>query len=205
MPILKQVAEALDKTPEQVASALGLESAEAEDKAVAARVMECAANVGAHGDAPTLPEGVANALGVAQDADPAQVRGVVMSLKAQTALTAVRTALGLDDRADEAAMVNAIGALQEDHRKNEAQALVDGAVEGGKIPPAQKEFWLNSATQDIEAAKSALNALPVITAPAGQPRKADGGTRALSREEAGICRQLGITEDQFLDSCAALP
>jgi len=195
MAILKQVAQALNSTPEDVASRLGLDAG-ADDRRVAEAIMEGAA---ANGAAAVLPEGVANALGVEPDADEAAVRARILQLKAPAAgLASVRRALGLEPTASEQAVLNAIVALRQDHRKREAQALVDEAVKAGKIPPAHREFFLNSALDDLEATKMCLADMPCLLSSQTAGMKADLALRGLTEGEELVCRQLGIGAEAFL-------
>ena len=191
MPILKQVAEALNSTPEDIASRLGLE-AEAEDAKVAEAIMN---------RAQALPQGVANALGVEPGADETAVRARILQLKAPAAgLANVRSALGLEQSAGEQAVLNAITALREDRRKSEAQALVDEAVKAGKIPPAHRDFFLNSALEDLEATRMCLADMPCLVSSQTQGMKAGSFLRGLTEGEELVCRQLGISAEAFLST-----
>ena len=199
MPIVKQLAEALAQEPRQVASALGLADDGAEDKQVAEAIM---AAVGAAREPPAevLPEAVANALGVEPGADEVAVKAKILALQAPGAgLMQVCSALGIDQASELEAALTAIGELQKDHRKNEAEALVDEAIEAGKLPPAQRDFWMNSAQADIEAATAAIGPMPVMTHQDAHPNAAGtGNVRVLSDEEKSVCGLMGLTAEQFL-------
>jgi len=200
MPIVKQLAEALAQEPRQVASALGLADDGAEDKQVAEAIMACAARPAEPVISERLPEGVANALGVEPGADEVAVKAKILALQAPGAgMMQVCSALGIDQASELDATLKAVGELQKDHRKNEAEALVDAAIEAGKLPPAQRDFWLASAQGDIEAARAAIDAYPVMTAQAPHGNQADAaGTRELTDTEAMVCSQLGVAKEVFL-------
>jgi len=208
MPILEAIAEALQMTPEQVASGLGLEGAEvaklsAEAPAKADRIVaEAIMNaVGALREPPGLPASVANALGVAVDADEKAVAATIIRLKAPAAgLANVRQALALDEGADEQAVLDAISALREDHRRSTAEALVDEAIGAGKIPPAHRSFFLNSALSDLEATRLCLENMPCIVATQTGELKGYAMGRQLNEAETLVCRQLGISAQAFLNA-----
>ena len=139
-----------------------------------------------------------NALGCATDADEMAVKRVILRLQAPGAgLMAVRARLGLDEDATEAVMLNAIDGLKGTHRKGEAEALVDGAMEAGKIRPAHKEFWLNAATVDFQTAKAEIDSMQVLTEQGGDRVHSDPQKSALTEEAKKVCHMLGLSEEQF--------
>ena len=212
MSVLDSLAQALAKEPEQVASGLGLElpagaSAEvgsAEGRRVAevimanaVRVKELEAELVAR--APVVAEEIANALGVPADADPTAVKAAIIRLKVPAAgLEAIRRKLGLGRDAQEAEVLNAIEALQQTRRRSEAEQLVDEGVSAGKIPPAHREFYLNEAINDLDAAREVINAMPVMTQPRRGPRTIEGPQ--LTDAEQAVCRQLGLSAATFLNA-----
>ena len=203
MTLLQRIAEALGTEPGQAASQLGL-SADGDDAQVAAalaanaqRVKELEAR-----PAPPVSAAVANALGVAAEADETAVKAAVIRLKAGAALAATKARLGLQDDATEAEVVNAIAALQEAGQRREAEDLVDRAMREGRVAPAQREFWMHAAEADFDAARQAIHSLPVIC-PAGVQRRApQRGGRRLDEAELAVCRQLGLSSDAFLKATA---
>jgi len=191
MGLLNAIAEALGREPEHVASALGLDPA-GDDRQVAEAVLACA-------ERRRVPEFVANSLGVCADADETAVRAALIRLKAPGAgLTSVRARLGLPDAAPECDVLNAIDALQAAGRDGQAEQLVDAAVAEGKIPPAHRDFYLNEARSDLDAAREVINSLPVLTAPQPAPRKTL--SRRLSDAEESVRRQLGLSAEAFLNA-----
>jgi len=160
MPILKSIAEALDRTPEQVASTLGLEGA---------------------------------------GADEAETAEAILALAERPAAGVVLNALGLEDGATLGDALAAVAALKGDEREEKAEELVNGAVADGRVPPAQRDFWLNAARADYGAAAAAIdNLAPVIAAPCGGGPARPG--RALTDAEEGVRRQLGLSAEAFLNA-----
>lgn len=211
MTLIEMLAKALGIEPGEVAASLGLDAG-ADDNAVAAAVQALAAKVKDLTDAadaakaaadaaeaaPEVPAEVANALGL-EAPNLKAVRTEVLRLRAGADLAPYANALGLDAGAGGQDVLNAIGELQTSRRKSDAEELVDGAVEAGKIAPASRAFYLNAAQADLESASEVINSLPVLTAPSGLAgRKADVGAEGeLTDEQKAMCKTLGIPEENF--------
>jgi len=201
MKLLALLTAALGLDPDATAKLFGLAGPE-EDDAVVANAIK--ARFETELPAPEvrievkeqLPELVANALGVQPDAEPLDVQGAILRLQAGP-MPAICGALGIDAASELDAVLNSITGLQVDHRTNEAEALVDGAVAAGKVPPAQRDFWLNAAQSDIEAARVAINGLAVATAPAPQIGVVNPA-RVLDEADRKVCRLFGVTEEAYL-------
>lgn len=201
MPILAQMAAALGIEADRLRSELALESAE--DKAVAQALVARAARLRDLEGRLAAQTEITNALGVPPEADAAAIRHALVSLKASMlapVLGAVRARLGLAEEADEAAVLNAIGALQEERAQREAAGLVDGAVEAGRIPPSQRSFFLACARQQLESTRQCLNALPPMMAARTQTSQQHAARqrRELTDAERSVCGQLGVSEEAFL-------
>jgi len=196
MSLLEAIAAAADREPDQVAAALGLD--DTTDRAVAAGIVANAARLTEADEARgRVPEFVANAIGLDPGAGETAVRAALIRLKAPAAgLAPIRSRLGLPDTADQAEILNAIGALAAAQRRSEAAELVNAAVSAGRIPPAHREFYLHEAECDPDAARQVINALPVLTAP--HRAAAEPAQRELTDGEASICRQLGLSAEAFL-------
>ena len=109
---------------------------------------------------------------------------------------AVANSLGLPEDSDTAAVLSAVQALQRERRDEEARKVVDEAIAAGRVAPAQREFFLNCARDDLDATRECLNGLaPVMTPPA---RLVPQPVRSLSDAEQSVCRQLGLGEEAFL-------
>ncbi len=209
MTLIEALAQALEEEPEQLASRLGFDGAEAdrdvaeaivaalEAAALEAAAAEAAAAEAAVVETADVSPALANALGLPAGADEAQARVAVLRLKAPDGgMSAVRAQLGLGAAAADLEVVNAIGALQESRARNDAEDLIDAAVAEGRIPPAHRDFYLREAVSDPDAARQVINSLPMLTR-AEQARPASRG-RALLDGEATVCRQLGLTTEAFL-------
>jgi len=76
--------------------------------------------------------------------------------------------------------------------------LVEEAIKGGKIPPANRDWAMTYASQDEAGFKKMLEGMPAILAP-GQsgPAGAPPGKDGLSAEDMAICSQLGLPVEEF--------
>lgn len=90
-------------------------------------------------------------------------------------------------------------------REAEVKAMVDDAVAKGQIAPATKEYHLAACRTDDgrDAFKAMIAKVPVN--PAAQAsglddKKPGAGATALNAEEIAVCRQLGMSEDEFIKS-----
>ena len=195
--LLQKIAQVLDRKPEKVAAALGLDGSQPEDAAVARAIMKMADGEGTE---ESVPREVTNALGLAPDAGEQAVRARIIALTAPEAgQGAIRQALGLDATADQADVLNAIGELKRDGQRRDAEALVNRAVREGKILPAQREFYLNSARQDPEATRMCLENMPPVVSSGINTSGPDAPAGNLTEAERAICRQLDIDEERFLE------
>ncbi len=209
MGLLNVIAAALDRQAEQVASGLGLDGA-ADDGLVAEAVMANAAKLkeleAKLSAQPVVNEAIAGMLGIEPGSEQTAVKARIMALTAPCAgLAAVRKKLGLPGDADEQAILNKVQKLQAEQRDGEAQRLVDEAVQAGQIPPAQRDFFLRCARQDLAATQLCLNSLsPFMTAaPRRRPTAQHG--RELSEGERRVCRQLGLSAEAFLREATEQP
>jgi len=206
MSLMQSLAAALGKAPEETAPALGLEPC-ADDVEVARTVLANAARLRGLEERLSRLSSVAEALGVPEDAEPGAVEHAICSLKASAlvpVLNAVRERLGLPPQAGEADVLEAIDRLRREREEREAKARVDAAVESGRIPPSQRDFFLACARNDLEATRACLNALmPMVQAPtSGAGRQGPRGARELTEAELSVCRQLGLSAEAFLGARA---
>jgi phage I-like protein len=197
MSLLEAIAQALDEQPEQTASRLGLTCPDDDRQVAQAIAVNATKAQEAEARERSLRELVTNAAGIPPAAADTAIRAALIRLRAPEAgLSAVRTKLGLKDDAPEPEILNAIGTLQDAHRRDAAEELVDAAVRAGKVPPAHRDFYLREAAADPEAARAVLNSLPVLTAPQHKPQHPC--LRELTAGEESVCRQLGLTSATFL-------
>lgn len=80
----------------------------------------------------------------------------------------------------------------------EVTKLIEQGKADGKIPPALVETLTAMGKQNIATLKSYLEHAPKV-APTGShtPPGADGGPVTLSVEELAVCKQMGITPEQY--------
>lgn len=204
MTLLEQLASALGKAAADVAPLLGVDAG-ADDAAVAGAILAAVEQAGKsepspEGEAAPVSAEVANALGVAPGSDATAVRAAILRLRAasEAPMATVRARLGLADDAGEADVLNSIDALRQDHRRSEAEVLVDAAVEAGKVPPALRDFWLNSAVAEIDAAREALKGMPVIGGPSGLGGRKVQAPGGLTEAERAMAKRLHVSEETML-------
>jgi phage I-like protein len=80
--------------------------------------------------------------------------------------------------------------------EEKAIASVDAAIAAGKIPPANREFYVASATKDPAAFDEFIRKAPVVLK-AGEVDTTAAVDGALTDEEKSIASRLGLTEEQF--------
>jgi phage I-like protein len=214
MTLLELLAKALALKPEDVTSKLGLKGAEDKDVAnaimalpvqvqdVGKKLADAEAEVAALKAAPkpVICADVANALGVAVDADLTAVGAAILRLKAPSGAGAlgVRTALGLAPDAKDQDVLNAIAVLSSSKRRTDAEELVAEAIKAGKVPPAHREFYLREALHDLGAATEVINALTPITTPSGLGGKGAAPGKGLTDDELKVAKQLGLKPEEML-------
>lgn len=158
MKILQLFADLLGETRRAVARMLGLRVG-ASEREVAEAILATAARVKELEAAqPQFAANVAAVLGC--EPNETAVRAAIMTLTAPNdSRVHIREALALRPGVDDDAMVAAINELQLVRRKSEAEKLVAGAVEAGKITPEHRQFWLDNARHDLDSTRYALNGM----------------------------------------------
>ena len=203
MGILNSVAAAIGKTAEEVACTLGLRP-DADDRTAAEALLAHAARAG------VLQSELADVLSVANvlqvPAEGPAVKAAILALRASqaAALSALRGRLGLKQEASEQDVLNAVDALQREPSEHQAENLVDAAVTSGRLAPAQREFFMGCARQDLEATRRCLESLGPLIAPRSPGHVAWPGPaapgRELTEDERHICRLLGLSPQAFLNA-----
>jgi phage I-like protein len=174
-----------------------------------------------------LSRSALTALGLtAECEDEAAINAIDKMIEAETRdaaiLASVRTKFKLADDAGEEAVLNAItaaatpgepdpskfvpidvvkdvqaklGELQED----KILACVDGAIKGGKLTPAQRDWALKLGRKDISELNSYLDTAPTFEG--GKVIEGKPGEEAskLTEEERVVCSVMGWSEAEFLD------
>ena len=92
-----------------------------------------------------------------------------------------------------------------DYRAKEMVAEVDAAIEARKIAPANKDQYLALCRQEggLENFRAIVkNAPEIISGEAGKggKKKEEAAATKLTDEQIALCRQMDITEDEFLSS-----
>ncbi len=88
-----------------------------------------------------------------------------------------------------------------DIKQAEAEALVDGGVDTGKIAPANREMYVAMCRAEggIEQVKNFLATAPVIVNDTSQHTKTlEAGQPKLDESQLAMCRQMNVTQEQFL-------
>ena len=202
MTLFEALGAALGKTPDEVASSLGLEAG-AEDKAVAEALVANAAHVkeleARVAEPMVVNDAISGLLGLEKGAEEKAVKAKIMGLQLHAGTSAVRKKLGLDDAADDGAVLNAIGELQTQKHEIDAEALTAKAIAEGKIAPAHREALFQMALNDLDATEALVNSLQSQTdAPAHGNKAGVAGPRALTETESKLCDQLHLKPEEFL-------
>ena len=113
------------------------------------------------------------------------------------AIATYQTALNRAETAERALAAQAQAA-----REAEIAALVDGAVEGGKVAPADKDFYLAACRAEggVERFKTFVGAKAVDPAArkSGLDDKALAETGSkLTADELAVCRAVGVSEEEY--------
>lgn len=92
----------------------------------------------------------------------------------------------------------ALASMQTGLATDKATESVEKAMKDGKIAPASKEWALAYAKKDPEGFADYVKGAPVVVAPGGtgSPNPPKAGS-PLTDDEKEMCRQLGLTEDEF--------
>lgn len=148
-------------------------------------------------------------------------------------LAALRTSLGLDDKADLAACAAQVATLKAATGKpdpamqaivtglqtqlatlrgeidsRELDDVVDGAIKDGKFPPAQRQHLIDLGKKDKAWLKTFVEQSPVITAALGAGQSGGDGSRGkkdgeLDDTQLAVCKAMGLTVEQFKAGASA--
>ncbi|WP_051278456.1 phage protease [Solimonas flava] len=161
---------------------------------------------------------IAAALGLAETATEAECITAINGKKSelQTALNAAQTPdlAKFVPRADfDAATARATNAEQKlaeqanAQREKEVDAEIDAALKAGKITPATKDYHRAMCMQEggLEKFRSYIAATPVIVSgdEVTKPPVGADGKAKLSDNQRAICRQLGLSEDDYAKTLTA--
>jgi phage I-like protein len=123
------------------------------------------------------------ALALKPMATAAEARGAVLALKNPSGVVSAAEFAALKERLD----------------RREAEDLVQAALKAGKITPAHRDWALGYALKDRAGFEAFIEKAPVVV-PQGSTTgsgRLPGRETGLDETEAFVCRQLGLTVDQW--------
>lgn len=159
---------------------------------------------------PTILE----ALGLKPTADAAAAVLAINSLREerQTAMNSANAQPDPDKFvpiADHQLALNRIAEFETGEKERQDAAIttaVDAAIAAGKIAPSSKDFHLAACRAEggLERFQAFIGTAPVIAARTGLDGKSPGGAKvALNAEELAVCRQFGMSTEDFIAAKAA--
>lgn len=157
---------------------------------------------------------VLKALGLAPDASPAAAVVAINALRAaeQTALNRARNPdpAQFVPRADFELATNRVSALEAERAERaeaEITATVDAAVAAGKIAPVSRDYHLASCRAEggLERFRALVATTPAFgtAQPKAETKTATPGKGQLNADELAVCRQMGMSPDDFAAARAA--
>ena len=211
----KQGASTMDEFLKQLAALLGLaETASQEEIFSAVQALrdggEGAPSANSDGPAEgepglgeaeaALKDAVDDLIGAAQDEAEAAANSGKPSAKFVKEATALQARLLAANKAI-SEFGGRVAALEAEAARNRAEKAVNAAMSAGKITPAMKVWAINTAAADPEGFAKYLETAPVIVTngPAAAGVKGPGAS-ALGAEERAVCKQLGLSEADYLKS-----
>lgn len=162
---------------------------------------------------PQMDKSVLAALGLPDTAVAADAVTAINSLKLakETALNRAQTPdpEAWVPRADHQLALNRLGELEAGAKvqaESEINAALDAAVAAGKIAPASRDYHLATCRAEggLDRFKTFIAAQPVIAPPADLSKRPNPGPGAtLSDADLAVCRQLGMSVEEFTAARAA--
>lgn len=171
-----------------------------------------------HEEESAVDEETLKQLGLEKDASEQQIREAVEALRAKADKTdnleeqlaaAKANSGGGEPDPSKYVPVETVQGLQQQVAEltskvhgSEVEQLVKQGLDDGRLLPAMEDWARSLGQKDVAALRSYLESAQPIAALAGsqtggQP-PADGGDSKLSESDRAVCKQLGITEDEFL-------
>lgn len=159
-----------------------------------------------------MDKDVLKALGLQDDATPAQAVVAINALKAaeQTALNRAQTPDPAQwvPKADHDLALNRISTFEAEAKARaeaEAEAAVDAAIAAGKIAPSSKDYHLATCRTEggLDRFRAFVAGAPVIAGGPATEKKPETPPGVLSAEELAVCRQLGMSPEDFAAARAA--
>lgn len=175
--------------------------------------LEMAALNSAEEETDTMDKAVLDALGLPAAATAAEAVAAITTLKADrtVALNAAQTPDPEKwvPKADHQLALNRITtfeAADKTRAEKDAETAVDAAIAEGKIAPASRDYHLATCRAEggLDRFKGFISTQPVIAPPSGLDKKTPGTVPGkLSDEELAVCRQMGMTAEDFTAAKAA--
>jgi len=155
-------------------------------------------------------KGLLKKLGLAEETSESDAIAAVERLQTQANATRVDLSTYVP-RADYELALNsakeakdALAKRDADEFKAKAQALVDGAIQSGKVAPASREHWLALCADQsgLERVEKLIGAQPSHFKSAVDPSRKppEGDAPALNAEQKKMLAACGITEESYLAS-----
>lgn len=176
--------------------------------------LELAALNAAQSETCDMDKAVLEALGLAATATTAEALVAINALKSEKAV-ALNAAQHPDPtqfvpRADHQLALNRISEFEtaaKAQAEAEAVSAVEAAITAGKIAPASRDYHLATCRAEggLQRFRDFVAAQPVIAPPSGLDGKPvpKADTKTLGAEELAVCRQLGMTAEEFIAARAA--
>ncbi|UWQ00845.1 phage protease [Aliiroseovarius crassostreae] len=156
-----------------------------------------------------MNKAILEALGLSEGASEADALTAINKMKSDTD-TALNRAEHPDStkfvpRADYELAMNKVKTFEKAEEDREAEAIntaVDAAIEAGKIAPGSRDYHVAACRTEggLENFQKMVDASPVLAGDSGLDGKdatAQNKT-ALTEEEQAVCRQMGISAEEFL-------
>lgn len=170
-----------------------------------------------HEEESAVDEETLKQLGLEKDASEQQIREAVEALRAQAEkagnleeqLAAAKADTGGEPDPSKYVPVETVRSLQEQVaalstriQGSEVEQLVRQGLDDGRLLPAMEDWARKLGQKDVAALRSYLDSAQPIAALSGTQTggqaPAGDGTTQLSESDLAVCRQLGISEDEFL-------
>ena len=169
--------------------------------------IDLAALAGALGLAATAKAADVLAAAKTRGAELAQALGLAATATAAEVLAAAKAKAGAADpdptafvpRAEFDRVATQLNTLTTARAGELATAAVDDAIKAGKLAPAQRDWGLAAAQKDLVAFQAYAKTAPVIVTPAAPSATPPPGDpeAALTSDELAVCKQMGLTEENF--------
>ena len=91
-----------------------------------------------------------------------------------------------------------LAAVEGQMARNRAESLVSVAMKAGKVSPALKTWAMDYAMNDPAGFAAYAKSAPVIVAEGRAANGVMGGGGSLTQEERAVCKQLGLSEADYL-------